>query len=132
MACMQKKKDFGRFEVGNNRCLLCRRLDIDRCCCAKFHDQQHVDSLWTKCTAHIEDALDVGYRRLDSALKQSRMLSNPAMADHLINPSHTLFEPQNKTQRKQHAQLAQKELELRCSADALNTLLAQPLSAWKE
>lgn len=54
---------------------------MERCYCHKFHDSGHLDKLASMLDKCVEDALDEGHKRIDSALGKSKILSDPTIAN---------------------------------------------------
>jgi hypothetical protein len=106
------------YKSGESRCDRCKRLSIDKCFCHPVNDASFLEETAKMLEAHVKDALDEGYKKLDFIASKSKIKTNPQMANKDTISEHIDFVPISDSEVLKFNELLKTELRLRLDRNA--------------
>lgn len=72
-------------QEGEKRCELCKRLNIQRCYCCPFYDEDYLNKCKETLEAYVARAQDLAFEKFDDIVRESEILIGKVQADRTTN-----------------------------------------------
>jgi hypothetical protein len=115
--CMCTNDLLSVHKEGVLRCVLCKRLSIERCYCHPVNDEAFLTDTQLILEQHVQTALDEGFSKLDDIRSKSKINTNPQIANKSNNNKHIDYVPNSDSEVLRFNDLLRSELKLRHKSD---------------